>query len=704
MLGGAGADTLINAGLNAQIIGGADNDFISISGSNNLIQYTAGDGNDSVVGFNTTSTLKIGNGTTDTYSTVKSSTGNDIIVTAGSGNVTLNGAATLSTVNIQGKEIKSTPTPIISQQDVIKKFMGSLDTTSASGEDALNQAVSVASGGYFTSIQQATNAMVKDCSISGSDTFLLDKCGINLKNDDTGAITGYDAGGSTYEKTATSIVPESGSLINFTGNSFTTNGLTFYLSDVSDINNISKINYSSLENDAQRYIWKSLYTWWSSESLKLIAQSYGNNFGFTSNSSATVKEVYFGFVNNPSSTALATTWSSLGKTGRELDITVNMKYYNNISTSDPNGYSDLTSVYLDRTIAHEFTHAVMSANINYFHDLPDFILEGMAELTHGIDDKRTSTIIDLAKDYSKLKNAVDLNNTGVSAYSGGYMFLRYLAKQGSEHYGESLSAKMMSAETSSVSVSGNMVSLGSNFNSEMIDLTKYASNIRKLDASKITKGIKIIGNTYANSIKAGSGADTISGNTGDDTIYGGAGNDIIKGDAGKDILYGDAGNDTLFGGNSTLTGGAGRDVFVYSYGSDFITDYTAGQDKIKLTEDSILGASISGSNVILALESGSITVKNGKNKNITVIDKDGKETTKKYSKTTVSSISTGNVSISHSVLFEDNNFLTDDAQIESVKEISANNYSVGDFEDFNNDKVLTQNETLTAASYSYADK
>ena len=70
---------------------------------NNLIQYTSGDGNDSIVGFNETSTLKIGDGTKDTYSTHLS--GDNVIVSVGEGQITLAGAATLSALNIQGKEI-----------------------------------------------------------------------------------------------------------------------------------------------------------------------------------------------------------------------------------------------------------------------------------------------------------------------------------------------------------------------------------------------------------------------------------------------------------------------------------------------------------------------------------------------------------------------------------------------------------------------
>ena len=131
---GTGNDTIYNRGNNNSISGGDDNDYIenqsdgnSVTlnggkgddtivnywdikagkaypnnnyGLNALFQYKEGDGNDSIVGFKENSTLQIGNGTTDTYSTQKS--GNDIIVSVGDGDITLTGAANLSTVNIAG--------------------------------------------------------------------------------------------------------------------------------------------------------------------------------------------------------------------------------------------------------------------------------------------------------------------------------------------------------------------------------------------------------------------------------------------------------------------------------------------------------------------------------------------------------------------------------------------------------------------------
>ncbi len=101
------------------------------------------------------------------------------------------------------------------------------------------------------------------------------------------------------------------------------------------------------------------------------------------------------------------------------------------------------------------------------------------------------------------------------------------------------------------------------------------------------------GNDAANTIHGKGGNDTIYGYSGNDKLYGGEGNDLLVGGGGKDILVGGAGNDTLHGGlgADTLTGGAGADVFKYysaldaspAYGTDLITDFQVGRDKIDLS-------------------------------------------------------------------------------------------------------------------------
>ena len=99
---GDGNDTITNHDGRATINAGADNDIITFAGNdaiNNVIEYSAGNGRDTVFGFGSTDTLRIGNGT-GTYST--QTNGKNIIVKVDTGSVTLFKAASLSAVNIQG--------------------------------------------------------------------------------------------------------------------------------------------------------------------------------------------------------------------------------------------------------------------------------------------------------------------------------------------------------------------------------------------------------------------------------------------------------------------------------------------------------------------------------------------------------------------------------------------------------------------------
>ena len=65
-----------------------------VGGENVLINYTNGDGNDLIQGFNDKATLAIGGN----FSTKKS--GDNVIVTVGKGKITLEGAASLEAVNV----------------------------------------------------------------------------------------------------------------------------------------------------------------------------------------------------------------------------------------------------------------------------------------------------------------------------------------------------------------------------------------------------------------------------------------------------------------------------------------------------------------------------------------------------------------------------------------------------------------------------
>ena len=91
--GTSGSDTIFdNFGESVTINPGAGNDYISLSGSRAYynvtggvkIQYANGDGNDTIIGFDSNDTIQI---TSGNYSTVKS--GNDFIISLGSGSIVL---------------------------------------------------------------------------------------------------------------------------------------------------------------------------------------------------------------------------------------------------------------------------------------------------------------------------------------------------------------------------------------------------------------------------------------------------------------------------------------------------------------------------------------------------------------------------------------------------------------------------------------
>ena len=209
------------------------------------------------------------------------------------------------------------------------------------------------------------------------------------------------------------------------------------------------------------------------------------------------------------------------------------------------------------------------------------------------------------------------------------------------------------------------VTLASSF-SGTLKATDYDSTVKKIDASAVTKAINITGNALDN---------TILGSAKVDTIYGAAGNDSISGAAGADKLFGDAGNDTLWGGagNDTLTGGAGSDTFVFGSGEgkDVIADYTAGQDKIKISSGTISKTAYSGQNVVFTVGSGTLTVKNAKGKSISIVDASGKTSTKTYT-TGVSYSSNGNAAVPW-FAEDDTNFISSAANLD---DISAEKFSV----------------------------
>ena len=304
----------------------------------------------------------------------------------------------------------------MTELEVIKKFMSSLDNGVEDGITALNNAVKACSG--FKTAQAAINQMVSDCKKAGdSKTFLEESCGIFLNNEDTGAITGFDAGGFEI-KNAEDIVPEEGKAVYPTKKSFTKNGLT-----------VTTPKPSTLKGDKKTTL-RGLYSWWLEESLNLIEESFGYSF---KDKDVESDEIALKFYSKKNDGTLAYVGSAWDENGLELDLNINMGLFKNLISSNKNGKAKNMDEYLDRTLAHELTHAIMAAKVDSYINLPISITEGLAELVHGIDDERFDEIQELAGNSAKLKKYLSTSkteSTDTYDYAAGFMFLRYLAVQG----------------------------------------------------------------------------------------------------------------------------------------------------------------------------------------------------------------------------------------------------------------------------------
>lgn len=595
--GGEGNDTLKVRDNQTSLNGGAGNDLISVyssgwenntlqggkgndiiyGGGSNIFVYADGDGNDTIYYAYSGDTIQIA--ANNGYTSKKS--GNDLIIKVGSGKMTFKDGANKSF------NISTVPSAKKTQQDVIKAFMHSLDETSLSGTAALDEAVKYASSGKFKTYNALIKSFVSDCKKYSVDKFLKNYCGINLSNKDTGAITGWDAGGLVV-KTAESIIEESGKLQPYKSSFTLTHPESGLILVWNEPDNVTA---------AQRKIVQGLYSWWFKGALDLVTESYGLDF----KKSDTVKKITLDFDLNNSETGkgkLAETFSTyykeIGKTF-QLDLWINDEVYSSLNLEKnkdgkaPDSVIDViynffyrhgfSGQYLDATLAHEFTHAIMSANITHHSDLPKLIKEGMSELTIGTDkirDVKTLANTFHSKNSSKLETSLKGGMSGETddAYTSGYMLLRYFAKQVSNvpegvHCDSDKTKILLTSDYT-----------GTTFNAE-----DYFSTIKEIDGTSLKSKVKLVGNSLANTINGSTKDDTLLGGAGADSIYGKAGNDLLGGGDDKDILSGGSGNDTLWGdaGNDSLSGGKDKDVLVGGIGNDTLwgdsgDDVLAGWD------------------------------------------------------------------------------------------------------------------------------
>ncbi|SFI13140.1 flagellin [Selenomonas ruminantium] len=184
---------------------------------------------------------------------------------------------------------------------------------------------------------------------------------------------------------------------------------------------------------AKQRIIKALNSEWLDSALSMAKEAYGLSF---QEDETSVREmtVFFDDGSTGNNTGGTTTLayvrhSSIGGVANKLELHVNMDVYNALAEHDVNGKAG-GYPYLDRTIAHEMTHAVMAANITNFSSMPLYIKEGAADYIHGIDDQSDRKSILLGLSPSNVSDQF-ASQDGVTPYAMGYAFFHYLnAKSG----------------------------------------------------------------------------------------------------------------------------------------------------------------------------------------------------------------------------------------------------------------------------------
>ncbi|MBD3879064.1 MAG: hypothetical protein SR1Q5_05175 [Quinella sp. 1Q5] len=654
--GGSGDNSIYNDSSNVSINGGSGNDTIeTYRYSNALIKYNPSDGNDLITGFNSDSTLQIGDGTA-TYS--NKIVGNDVIVTVGKGKITLAGAAEYGWSNerINGKK---TVTYLSENDDEYNPIDGDTIAALAGNDKIYNRgasSVSVHGGAGDDFIesenvwdyQTNTEKLSENITLRGGD-------GNDTIDIGSGSLITVDGGtGKDYIHNGANNVSINGGADHDTiengGNNVTIAGGKGN-DYVNTWGNVAAYVYSDGDDTINNL---NVFSKIVIGKLKVTSLSKGDN------GTATI------YLNNGGSIFLTNYWLDLNTnsipTVSSMSKVPSLNVINNeTSNSTIKGTNGKDVIYSSGAWNNDHHQGIGKVTINA-RGGDDYIEIAGSELSivggegndivqadnisrstirggNGKDsinvynsDSGSNVSIDggAGNDtiYSPTNNSTLRGGEGndtIDSYGFGVLF-QYTDGDGKDKiYGFNETSTLSIFDSSySTKRSGDNIILtvgkgkiflmGAAYLSN-VNITKgltldnasaakvtLASDVKDANASTRTKNIKITGNALDNSIVGGSKNDTITGGNGEDYISGGAGNDKLYGGKGNDTLWGSKGNDSLWG-------NAGNDTFIYNYGEGkdvifgFDNNDTLTLDRLDFT------LSYKNQSVTLTFDNGSITFK-----------------------------------------------------------------------------------------------
>lgn len=650
--GGDGDDSIYTGGGVHTISCGKGNDTINSTGADSYyvtFKYTSGDGNDIIYGFNETDTLQIGG----TYSVVNN--GSDVVVTVGDGKITLVGAASLTSINIETFDYTPSPdtpntTPADTGKIIANNVAGSVDGT-AYDDIVDNHASKVTIKGgdgndKLTTLRKTTNVKLygdacDDTLEAYNSTKVLLSGGTGndlIYSSGSGNTVVGGAGNDTIEidSATTQIQYASGN-----GNDIIEGFRADSTLKIGD----GKGTYSSetVDDDVIITVGDGRITMLGAASLEKL-----NIAGTFQNATLTLTndDNWNQTIDSIIKLVDATKREKVTKiTGNELNNTILGGSAKDIINGD-DGNDSLVGNGGDDSLFGGDGNDILTGNNgsdSLFGDNGDDslyggsgndyisggnghdILDGGAgndSLTGGDGD---DTFVytagkDIITDYAAGEDFISLgagitfakitkattygSNALISLSAGNYISI--IGGKGKEL--SFIDAKGTRMDTL---IGGEVYTDDAAYNVTIKSATEFAT------AEERTKIIQITGNALANTILGGSGKNILRGGEGDDSLVGGKANDSLFGDDGEDTLYGGAGNDTL-------TGGKGDDLFIYTSGKDVITDYATG-DIISLSA-AAKSVKSSGKDAIITVGNNTLTVKNCRDKVMTVLI-NGKEDT-----------------------------------------------------------------------------
>lgn len=721
----AANDTITNSGNNVTIEGGTGHDFISNSGKNVTYLYQAGDGKDTIFGFNSNDSLKISKGKISSSITA----GNDLTLNIGTGSVLFKNIGADSNIFIQNADgsnsVLTVPRLIqgTNKADSLSNDKDSFLISALAGNDSIystgklvticagagNDAINISNrqksksnngnlilyeggkdsiyGFSTTDTLQISKGNIKSSLVSGSDFLINIGSGSVAFKDFTGGniINLIDAKGISSTLTIPKILQGTAKADSLT-NSLKDYQIEGRAGDDSITNTAAGVTIiggkgnDSISNSVTSS--KKAKTA-SSKTLYQYAAGDGNDviYGFSENDTlqitkGTIKSTVISgedFIVNVTSGSI-TIKDSINKQVNLLDAKGNLSTFTvplmHVLTAKADYFINEDAKYFIDALAGSDSIENFAKNVTIdASEGKDYIYNvGTATSIFGgagndsVDNFADSVTICGGKGNDTVVNSGSKN---IYQYEGGKDII----------YGFSTTDTLQISKGTVKSINVNGMDVVVNVGSGSVTLTDAAGkNVNLLNAAgtltnTIYSGVwegtaqadYLENSTPYLNLKALGGNDTIKNYAANVSVNAGAGHDSITLDKSKNVTV------TGGAGNDTITGSGSSSAVLYQYssgdGKDFIVGFSK-KDTIQVTSGAVKSVKTSGGNTVIELGSGSITLQKYTS-GVNLVDKN------------FSAIS------ANTWFAEDNNFIKDEISIDTIMEdkfdvtnLETENYSV----------------------------